>query len=128
MAREIASGKIKSSQFTDRKRSIKWHGHCQQKALSNINDSLVTLSIPENYSAEEIHAGCCGMAGSFGFEKEHYDMSIKIGELVLFPEVRKYRAQNMIASSGISCRHQIQEGTRVQAKHPIELLHDALKK
>ena len=127
IANEFKKGKITAAQFTDKKRSIKWHGHCQQKALTDKKNGLIALSIPENYTVEEIPSGCCGMAGSFGLEKEHYDMSMRIGELTLFPEVRKHRAKNIIASSGMSCRHQIREGTRVKAQHPIELLHEVLK-
>ena len=71
------------------KETIKLHGHCQQKALSSVAPSVKLLSLPENYTVETIPSGCCGMAGSFGYEKEHYDLSMKIGELVLFPTVRK---------------------------------------
>ena len=88
IATEIEKGNIKKEQFTKEKRSIKLHGHCQQKALSSVAPSVKMLSLPENYSVEMIPSGCCGMAGSFGYEKEHYDLSMKIGELVLFPAVR----------------------------------------
>ena len=88
IATEIEKGNIKKEQFTKEKRKIKLHGHCQQKALSSVAPSVKMLSLPENYSVEVIPSGCCGMAGSFGYEKEHYDLSMKIGELVLFPAVR----------------------------------------
>jgi Fe-S oxidoreductase len=85
------------------------------------------LSFPENYEVEEIKSGCCGMAGSFGYEKEHYELSMKVGELVLFPEVRKTPVETLIAAPGTSCRHQIMDGTGRKAFHPIEIMYDALK-
>jgi Fe-S oxidoreductase len=123
---EIAKGNIKKEQFTKEKRSIKLHGHCQQKALSSVAPSVKMLSLPENYSVEVIPSGCCGMAGSFGYEKEHYDLSMKIGELVLFPAVRNSTGETIIAAAGTSCRHQIRDGTKVKALHPVEILMGAL--
>jgi Fe-S oxidoreductase len=84
------------------------------------------LSIPANYKVEEIKSGCCGMAGAFGYEQEHYEVSMKVGELVLFPEVRKAPPEVVIAAPGTSCRHQISDGTGRQAYHPVEVLFDAL--
>jgi Fe-S oxidoreductase len=84
------------------------------------------LSCPENYSIEEIPSGCCGMAGSFGYEKEHYDLSMKVGELVLFPAIRQLSDDMIIAASGTSCRHQIKDGTGKKALHPVEILLDAV--
>jgi Fe-S oxidoreductase len=75
---------------------------------------------------ETIPSGCCGMAGSFGYEKEHYELSMKIGELVLFPAVRKQTDQTIIAAPGTSCRHQIKDGTGKKALHPVEVLWQAL--
>jgi FAD/FMN-containing dehydrogenase/Fe-S oxidoreductase len=126
IGREIEIGNINKSSFTAEKRHIKLQGHCHQKSLSSTAPSLKMLSLPENYSAEEIRSGCCGMAGSFGFEKEHYDLSMQIGELVLFPSVRKTASDVIIASPGTSCRHQVKDGTGVKALHPIEVLYDAL--
>ncbi|MBN3034231.1 MAG: FAD-binding protein [Bacteroidales bacterium] len=128
IAREYASGSITSASFTQDAAKIRLHGHCQQKAVASTASTRTMLSIPENYSVEEIPSGCCGMAGSFGFEKEHYDLSQKVGELVLFPEVRKTPEEVMIAAPGTSCRHQILEGTGRKALHPIEILYQALKK
>ena len=85
------------------------------------------LGIPENYKVEEIKSGCCGMAGSFGYEKEHYELSIKVGELVLFPEIRKSTDDAIISAPGTSCRHQIRDGTGRTALHPVEVLYQALK-
>ncbi|NOR87500.1 MAG: hypothetical protein GQ527_07820, partial [Bacteroidales bacterium] len=84
------------------------------------------LSIPTNYLVEEIPSGCCGMAGSFGIEKEHYELSMQVGELVLFPAVRNTDSSVLIAASGTSCRHQIVDGTGRKALHPVEILWDAL--
>ena len=126
LAREIAAGNISKAQFTKEKRNLLLHGHCQQKALSSVAPSVQILSLPENYSVTVIPSGCCGMAGSFGYEKEHYDVSMKIGELVLFPAVRKQDADTIIAAPGTSCRHQIKDGTARKALHPVEVLFDAL--
>lgn len=126
IAAEIEKGNITKEQFTKEKRTIKLHGHCQQKALSNVAPSVKLLSLPENYTVETIPSGCCGMAGSFGYEKEHYDLSMKIGELVLFPAVRKQTEDVIIAAPGTSCRHQIKDGTGRKALHPVEVLWEAL--
>ncbi len=126
IAAEIEKGNISKEQFTKEKRNIRLHGHCQQKALSSVAPSVKLLSLPENYSVETIPSGCCGMAGSFGYEKEHYDLSMKIGELVLFPTVRKQTDDTIIAAPGTSCRHQIKDGTGKKALHPVEVLWEAL--
>ena len=107
------------------KRTIKLHGHCQQKALSSLAPYRKIVILPENYSVETIPSGCCGMAGSFGYEKEHYEISMKIGELVLFPTIRKQSEDVIIAAPGTSCRHQIKDGTGRIAKHPVEVLYEA---
>ena len=120
------SGQPLSSIFTREKRTIKLHGHCHQKALASMDPTLKMLSIPENFQVDLIKSGCCGMAGSFGYEKEHYQVSMKVGELILFPEVRKAAEDTIIAASGTSCRHQIKDGTGRNAFHPIEVLFDAL--
>lgn len=126
IANEIVRGNISKENFTKEKREIQLHGHCQQKALSSVAPTVKILSFPENYSVQTIPSGCCGMAGSFGYEKEHYDLSMKIGELVLFPAVRSQTNDTIIAAPGTSCRHQIKDGTGKIAKHPVEILFDAL--
>ncbi|MBS1598103.1 MAG: FAD-binding protein [Bacteroidetes bacterium] len=126
LSREIDKGNIRKEQFTKEKKSIKLHGHCQQKALSTPAHSAKLLSLPENYSVEIIPSGCCGMAGSFGYEKEHYDLSMKIGELVLFPAVRNQSTETIIAAPGTSCRHQVKDGTGRKAMHPVEILYEAM--
>ena len=128
LAMEIEKGNIDKNAFTKEKQLIKLHGHCQQKALSSVLPSVRVLTLPENYVVEVIPSGCCGMAGSFGYEKEHYDLSMKIGELVLFPTVRSQDEQTIIAAPGTSCRHQIKDGTGKKAMHTVEILYDALLK
>jgi len=123
---EFNAGRISRNQFTLNPLQIKVHGHCQQKAIASVKQTIEALTIPENYLAIEIPSGCCGMAGSFGYEKEHYDISMKVGELVLFPAVRDSKAEEIIVAAGTSCRHQIKDGTGRIAKHPAEVLYDAL--
>jgi len=126
ITREIDRGNIVSSDFTSEVREILLHGHCHQKALSSIDHTEKLLRLPINYKVVTIPSGCCGMAGSFGYEKEHYDLSNKIGEMVLFPSVRQAEPTTLIAAAGTSCRHQIKDGTGKAAIHPIEILYDAL--
>ena len=126
--REFELGNISAKLFTKKRATIKVHGHCQQKALASVKSSIDMLSIPENYTVEEIPSGCCGMAGSFGYEKEHYEISTKIGELVLFPEISNLGEEVIIAANGTSCRCQIKDGTKRDALHPVEILYDALLK
>lgn len=127
IAREIGKGKITAAQFTKEPKLIQLHGHCQQKAVGSLADSVKILSLPANYKVETIPSGCCGMAGSFGYEKEHYDVSMQIGELVLFPTVRKQTEETIIAAPGTSCRHQIKDGTGKKALHTVEVLYNALQ-
>jgi FAD/FMN-containing dehydrogenase/ferredoxin len=127
LAREVKAGRITSDQFTDAPMQIKVHGHCQQKAVGSLSDTVNVLSLPRHYRVETIPSGCCGMAGSFGYEKEHYDLSMRIGELVLFPAVRSSAADCTVAAPGTSCRHQIKDGTGALAKHPVEVLYEALR-
>jgi Fe-S oxidoreductase len=127
LTKEAAKGKVTKEQFTSEKRLIKLHGHCQQKAWSALSASVKMLSLPANYTVETIPSGCCGMAGSFGYEKEHYDISMQIGELVLLPAVRKQPEDVIIAAPGTSCRHQIKDGTGRRALHTVEILYDAME-
>jgi FAD/FMN-containing dehydrogenase/Fe-S oxidoreductase len=123
---EIDAKKIDKSLFKTDKKLIKLHGHCQQKAVSSQVPTKKMLSFPPNYEVQLIPSGCCGMAGSFGFEKEHYEISMNIGELVLFPTIRQQPQEVLIAAPGTSCRHQIHDGTGRKAYHPVEILLDAL--
>ena len=123
---EFNAGNISSSLFSTETRKVILHGHCQQKAVASTASTIEMLSIPVNYTVEEIPSGCCGMAGSFGYEKEHYDLSMKVGELVLFPAVRNSSGENIVTAAGTSCRHQIKDGTGRQALHPVQVLYGAL--
>lgn len=123
---EMEKGNISSNCFTSEEKQILLHGHCQQKAVASTEPTKKMLSLPVNYSVHEIPSGCCGMAGSFGYEKEHYELSQKIGEMVLFPAVRGADEKTIISAPGTSCRHQIKDGTGRTAKHPIEVLYDAI--
>ncbi|WP_375582124.1 FAD-binding and (Fe-S)-binding domain-containing protein [Cyclobacterium xiamenense] len=125
LAKEVIAGNIGPDAFTKASRIVHLHGHCHQKALSSVNYSRKILELPENYRVQVIPSGCCGMAGSFGYEKEHYSLSMQIGEMVLFPAVRAAEAEDLIAAPGTSCRHQISDGTDRKALHPVEILYAA---
>ena len=125
--REVEKGNIKKEQFSTIAKTMKLHGHCQQKAVASTKSTLAMLSFPKGHSITEIPSGCCGMAGSFGYEKEHYELSMKVGELVLFPEIRKAASETVIVAAGTSCRHQIKDGTGKTAYHPIEIMWEARK-
>ena len=127
MNREYELGNIDQSVFSDIPKTIYFHGHCHQKALSSTSHSVNMLSIPPNTTVKEIDCGCCGMAGSFGYEKEHYDLSMAIGELQLFPAIRNAERNALIAASGTSCRAQILDGTGRPALHPVDILYNMLK-
>lgn len=124
--REIQAGAIIKKSFTTLPQKIALHGHCHQKALSNMDFAGKILGLPTNYEVDLIPSGCCGMAGSFGYEKEHYDVSMKIGALVLFPAIKKEPHTTLIAAAGTSCRHQIKDGVQRRAFHPAEILYNAL--
>ncbi|NLJ42830.1 MAG: FAD-binding protein [Bacteroidales bacterium] len=128
ISREFREGRIKRESFTEDNLRILLHAHCQQKAVASSACSAEMLSIPVNYSVSEIPSGCCGMAGSFGYEKEHFGLSNKIGEMILFPEIRTSSSDVAIAAPGTSCRHHIKDGTGRIAKHPVVILYEALKK
>ncbi len=127
IAREIDAKRLTSSQFETSNKVIKLHGHCHQKALASLTPTKKMLSLPPNYKVQLIPSGCCGMAGSFGYEAEHYELSMQVGELVLFPTIRQQPEKVVIAAPGTSCRHQIKDGTGRKAKHPIEILWEALR-
>jgi len=127
LKQELAAGNISSKQFSKRTASIKIHGHCHQKALSNVSRTFDILNIPENFKVTIIPSGCCGMAGSFGYEKEHYEISMRIGENSLFPAIRKAGKSVIISANGTSCRHQIKDGTGRTAQHPVSILRQALR-
>ena len=123
---EHQKGTIDTSLFTLKNKVVKIHGHCHQKALSSTTATFNILNIPPNYSVTILNSGCCGMAGSFGYEKEHYKISMQIGEDTLFSKVRNCSSETAIVAAGTSCRHQIFDGTKRLVKHPISLLKEAL--
>ncbi|MCB0453814.1 MAG: FAD-binding protein [Aequorivita sp.] len=127
LSAEIQKGNITAAQFTSEEKYIKIHAHCHQKSISNQKVTFDILNLPKNYTPTIIPSGCCGMAGSFGYEKEHYEVSMKIGELKLFPAVRKTTEDTIISANGTSCRHQIFDGTGRKALHPVTILRQALK-
>jgi len=126
LSKAFEEKRFDNSLFTKDSKQLKLHGHCQQKSIASTAPSMNILAIPENFSVVEIPSGCCGMAGSFGYEKEHFDLSMKVGELVLFPTVREASKETLIAAPGTSCRHQIHDGTGREAQHPVEILYSAL--
>ena len=124
--REVEAGYISPELFTDKPLDIVLHGHCHQKSLASVELSAKMLSLPSNYNVKQLPTGCCGMAGSFGFEKEHYEVSIGIGEQRLLPLVRASEAGTIISAPGTSCRQQIFDGTGRKAEHPVTILLNAL--
>jgi Fe-S oxidoreductase/FAD/FMN-containing dehydrogenase len=126
IAKEIERGKITSASFTDFSKNIHIHTHCHHKALDNQQDIITMLELPKNHTTTIIPSGCCGMAGSFGYAKERYEVSMQIGEEILFPHIRKMPSKAVLAANGTSCRHQVYDGTKTQALHPVEILHEAL--
>lgn len=133
IVREIERGNIKPEMFSDASLEIYLHGHCHQKALVGIGKTEEMFKrLLKGAIVHTIPSGCCGMAGSFGYEKAHYKTSMAIGETVLFPAVRKAVAEKndipvLVAAPGTSCRQQILDGTGVKAFHPIEILFKHLK-
>jgi Fe-S oxidoreductase len=136
LMKEIAEGNISADDFEDAKVEIWLHGHCHQKALVGVDKTAKALdTLLAGARVNVIPSGCCGMAGSFGYEKEHYKTSIKIGEMILFPTVKKVteisqltqKEPVFVAAPGTSCRQQILDGTGVKAVHPIEILYRYIK-
>jgi len=128
LVKEAAIGNIQANQFVDDVRQLWIHGHCQQKAWGLEDRISEALAIPTNYKPVKIPSGCCGMAGSFGYERQHYAMSMQIGELVLFPAIRKSVREDLLVAPGASCRQQIEHATGRKAVHPAEVLYAALRK
>ncbi|RRO24088.1 FAD-binding and (Fe-S)-binding domain-containing protein [Flavobacteriaceae bacterium 14752] len=127
LSQEIQQGNITSSHFSDIACEVKLHIHCHQKALSNSKITFDVINVVKNAKVSIIPSGCCGMAGGFGYEKEHYEISMKIGELILLPAVRKSKPQTYILANGSSCRHQIKDGSSKRAIHPVSFLRQMLK-
>jgi FAD/FMN-containing dehydrogenase/Fe-S oxidoreductase len=125
--RELTAGRIDPDRFTPMRRTVHLHGHCQQKAIASLAPVEKVLEQLAGCHVRTMPTGCCGMAGSFGYEAEHFELSQKIGELVLFPRVRAAEPSDFVAAPGTSCRHQIHDGTGRTALHPVEILRQALK-
>ena len=126
IANEFNKGSFKPNLFDTQKRKIKLHSHCHEKAYGEAEQVALALSIPGGHSVEHINSACCGMAGSFGYEKENYDMSKKMAHLSLIPATND--TNSLIVAQGISCSHQIEDFTNNEVIHPVELLHLSLKK
>ena len=127
LVREFQAGRISRDAFREVRADIWLHGHCHQKSLIGVGKSAEMLRMIPGATVHVIPSGCCGMAGSFGYEKEHYATSMAIGEMVLFPAVRGAGPDAIVAAPGTSCRQQILDGTGIRAKHPVEVLYDCLK-
>ena len=133
--REVAKGNITPQQFRSVPVEIWLHGHCHQKSLVGIEKTVAMLRLLPNCQLHVIPSSCCGMAGSFGYEQEHYRTSLAIGEMVLFPAVCKAIRQHdihpsvptIVAAPGTSCRQQILDGTGIRAVHPIEVMYKWLE-
>lgn len=130
--REVARGNIRPDQFSTATVEIWLHGHCHQKALVGIEKTAAMLRLLKGCQLHIIPSSCCGMAGSFGYEKEHYQTSLAISEMLLFPTLRKATAPTentdtqhptIVAAPGTSCRQQILDGTGIHAVHPIEIMY-----
>ena len=127
IVREMQAGRISATDFSADEMDIWLHGHCHQKALVGIGPTVQALGLLSGARVHVIASGCCGMAGSFGYEREHYQTSLAIGEMVLFPAVRQAMSQSgvhpaYVAAPGTSCRQQILDGTGIHAVHPLQLL------
>lgn len=127
IAKEIEKNNITKQQFTDKEQKILLHGHCQQKAIIGGEAMIKMLSLPENFTVEYIPSGCCGMAGSYGYEKRHYQTSKAIADLVLTKAINQAEKTTIISAPGTSCREQIKHFTSRIALHPIEIMYNALK-
>lgn len=133
LLKEIEAGNITADDFENDAMEIWLHGHCHQKALVGVDKTAKVLrQLLPGSKVNVIPSGCCGMAGSFGYEKEHYKTSLEIGEMILFPAVRKvvkeaHGIPAIVTAPGTSCRQQILDGTGVKAVHPIEILYKRLK-
>ena len=125
LAKLKAEGKL-DIEFKDTSKQVLFHAHCHQRSLAGTAASLNALRLAPGYKVELTNAGCCGMAGSFGYEKEHYDISMTIGEQSLFPQVNAKGSDWEVAVMGVSCRQQIEHGTGRRARHLAEVLADAL--
>jgi Fe-S oxidoreductase len=128
LAREAAGGRLGDlkAKLQPLDRKVLLHGHCHQKAFGAVSPVLEVLRLIPGVQPELIESSCCGMAGSFGYEAEHYETSIAMAELSLLPAVRKAEADTLVVADGTSCRHQIADGSDRQAIHVAQVLERAL--
>jgi Fe-S oxidoreductase len=126
LSQQIKLKKIVKSDFTQESKKIMLHGHCHQKSIAGLVPTRHVLSFPENQEVELLPTGCCGMAGSFGYERKHYKLSQQIANLVLFPRVLAAKGSVIIASNGTSCRHQLKDGIEKTGMHTVEIMYDSL--
>jgi Fe-S oxidoreductase len=126
LLQEIKAKRITQEQFTDKSEKVILHGHCHQKSIAGISSTRQVLNFPANYEVELLPTGCCGMAGSFGYEKKHYKLSQQIAKLVLYPRLLATKSKTIIAMNGTSCRHQIKDGIDKEGFHTAEIMYQAL--
>ena len=126
LAREHTAGKLRLRlKAIDHKKAL-LHGHCHQKAFGAMGAVQTVLGLVPGLQVETVESSCCGMAGSFGYEKEHYDVSMKMAEASLLPAVRRADPDTLLVADGTSCRHQIADGTRREAMHVARVLEMAV--
>jgi Fe-S oxidoreductase len=101
------------------------HGHCHQKAFGTAAAAMKALQLIPELTVESFDSTCCGMAGAFGMEREHYDMSLQIGELGVLPRMRGAAPDTILAACGTSCRHQIADAAGRDARHIVRILDEA---
>jgi len=106
-------------------KTVLLHGHCHQKAFGTAAAAAAALQMIPELRVETFDSTCCGMAGSFGYEAEHHEMSLKIGELGVLPKMRAAAPDTLLAACGTSCRHQIADGARREARHIVRILDEA---
>jgi Fe-S oxidoreductase len=122
---ERAAGRFELALAPMQGRTAFLHGHCHQKAFGTVGAAATALQLIPGLTVETVAATCCGMAGSFGYEAEHYKMSLKIGELGVLPRMRAAPPDAILAANGTSCRHQIADAAGRGARHIVRILDDA---
>ncbi len=122
---ERAAGRFQLPLTAMADRTVLLHGHCHQKAFGTVGAAVKALQLIPGLTVETFDSTCCGMAGSFGYEAEHYDVSIKIGELGALPKIRAASAETLLAANGTSCRHQVADATGREARHLVRILDEA---
>jgi len=126
LANELQAGKLNLNLQAIEAKQILLHGHCHQKAFAVLSPVQKVLGLIPGLEVKTIDSSCCGMAGSFGYEAEHYEVSMQMGELSLFPAIKEANNDSLIVADGTSCRSQIQHGTSKEALHVARVLQMAL--